>query len=142
MSISVGEPFLSNFHLFLSHLNLWMSKALNRGQKSIVKFRLFFCMHMIYNEKKVVCRKCMYVWGLEINCRIQVFFHIQSTLKKKVISHVSQARAGLPGHRDVSRCAPSGRKNFFFLISKKKEGKNKKKIEKQLPKIKWSFLLF
>ena len=42
-------------------LNLWLSKALNWSQKSIVKFRHFLCLYMIYIERKVVCRKCMCV---------------------------------------------------------------------------------
>ena len=42
-------------------LNDWLSKGLNWSQKSIVKFRHFLCSYIIYIEKKVVCRKCMYV---------------------------------------------------------------------------------
>ena len=51
----------SAFNEYYCFLNLWLSKALNRSQKSIVEFRHFLCLYMIYIEKKVVCRKCMYV---------------------------------------------------------------------------------
>ena len=42
-------------------LNIWLNKALKRCQKSIVEFRHFLCLYMIYIDKKVVCRKCMSV---------------------------------------------------------------------------------
>ena len=47
--------------IYFCFLNIWLSKALNWSQKSSVKFHHFLCLYMIYIEKKVVCRKCMYV---------------------------------------------------------------------------------
>ena len=55
-------------------LNLWLSKALNRCQKSIVKFRHRLCLYIVYIKKKSPAEKvcqcvCRSVCVLSIFCR-------------------------------------------------------------------------
>ena len=79
LNLYLKEHRLKKQKLPLCFLNLWLSKALNRCQKSIiiVKFRHFLCLYMIYIEKKVVPKMyvcvsvCLFVC-LSVGCQFYV----------------------------------------------------------------------